>query len=88
MKLNAETNRDVHAFTKPRQGIPITPVDTTFASGKAFRVQLNGRVEGALVIPLVPHYPPNQLKFIAPINLRDARGLQNGDEVTVDIWDM
>ncbi len=87
VQLNAEASQALHTFTTHRQGTSITPIDTTFASGKAFRVQLNGRVEGALVIPLVPHYPPNQLEIIAPINLRDALALKDGDEVTVEIYD-
>jgi len=86
LKLDDEVSRTVQSFTKPRLGISIEPVDNTFASGKAFKIRIGGKVEGALVIPLIPNYPLNQMEIIAPINLREAFGLQDGDEVTVEIF--
>ena len=87
MKLDDEASRIVQTFTKPRSGISIEPVDSTFALGKAFKIRLGDKVDGALVIPLIPNYPLNQIEIIAPINLREAFGLQDGDEVTVEIFE-
>ncbi len=87
VQLDTEASHIVHAFTMPRPGIPITSGDSAFVSGKAFKIRLNERVDGALVIPLIPHYPPNQLEIIAPLHLRNALGLLDGDEVTVEIYD-
>jgi riboflavin kinase len=87
VKLNDEARRMVQSFTKPRLGIPITPVDSTFASGKVFKIRLDDKVEGALVIPIIPNYPKNQMEILAPINLRETYGLQDGDEVKVEIFE-
>ena len=87
LKLDDEASRTVQSFTKPRLGISIESIDSTFASGKAFKIRLGGKVDGALVIPLIPNYPLNQMEIIAPINLREAFGLQDGDEVTVEIFE-
>ncbi len=87
LKLDDEASRTIQSFTKPRLGMSIEPVNSTFASGKAFKIRLGGEVDGALVIPLIPNYPLKQIEIIAPINLREAFGLQDGDEVTVEIFE-
>lgn len=87
VKLDNEARRTVQSFTKLRPGTPIIPVDSTFASGKAFKIRLSDKVDGALVIPLIPTYPTNQMEIIAPINLRETLGLRDDDEVTVEIFE-
>jgi CTP-dependent riboflavin kinase len=87
LKLDNEARRTIQSFTKLRPGIPITPVDSTFASGKAFKIRLSDEVDDALVIPLIPNYPTNQMLASAPINLRETFGLQDDDEVTVEIFE-
>jgi riboflavin kinase len=46
-----------------------------------------GKVWGAVVIPDLREYPPNLLEVIAPVNMRERLGLQDGMklEVTVKI---
>jgi CTP-dependent riboflavin kinase len=87
VKLDDEADRTFQSFTKSCPGIPITPVDNTFAPGKAFNIKLGGKVDGALIIPLIPNYPPNQMEIIAPINLRETFELHDGDEVIVEIFE-
>jgi riboflavin kinase len=83
--LDAEARRFAHACTTPRPGTPFTPMDTPFASGTVFKIQLNGRLDGALVFPLIPQYLPNQREIVAFLNLREALGVHDGDEVIVEI---
>ncbi|NBP71827.1 MAG: DUF120 domain-containing protein [Alphaproteobacteria bacterium] len=40
-------------------------------------------VEGAIVFPLVDGYPPAQVEVIAPIGIRDATGIEDGDSLTL-----
>ena len=87
LKLDDEASQAIQSFINPRPGISIEPVDSTFAPGKAYKIRLGGKVDGALVIPLIPKYPRNQLEIIAPINLREAFKLQDGDEVAVEIFE-
>jgi len=42
-----------------------------------------GGVRGAVVRPERTGYPPDLLELIAPVNLREALGLSDGDEVEV-----
>lgn len=59
-------------------GIAIDP-PAGFCAAKCFRVTLGGRVAAAAVIPEVEAYPADKLELIAPVALRAALGLADGD---------
>ena len=50
-------------------------------------VIVDGRIEGAIVLPLVENYPPAQVEVIAGVGLRDALGIEDGDTVTLVVED-
>ena len=54
---------------------------------KCWRVSINGKIDGAIVFPVVPDYPDAQVEVIAPIGVRDALGIEDGDAVTLTIRD-
>ncbi|MEM3377717.1 MAG: DUF120 domain-containing protein [Candidatus Bathyarchaeia archaeon] len=63
--------------------IRILPVEG-YCSGKLFEAFI-GKLECAVVIPEVPGYPRDVLEIIAPVNLREALKLKDGDEVAVTV---
>lgn len=54
---------------------------------KCWLVSINGKIDGAIVFPLVPDYPIAQVEVIAPVGVRDALGIEDGDAVTLTIRD-
>ena len=56
----------------------------TYGAVKAFRARVNG-VEGAVVMPERTHHPTDVIEVIAPVKLRDALGLRDGDVVEVEV---
>ena len=40
-------------------------------------------IDGAIVFPLVEGYPPAQVEVIAPVGVREATGIEDGDSVTL-----
>ena len=58
----------------------------TYGPVKCFRATINGRVEGALVIAKRTHYGRDTMEFIAPVNVRRALGLKDGDRVRAEIY--
>ena len=54
---------------------------------KCWRVSINGKIDGAIVFPVVPDYPNAQVEVIAPVGVRDALGIEDGDAVTLTIRD-
>ena len=54
---------------------------------KCWRVSIDGKIDGAIVFPVVPDYPNAQVEVIAPVGVRDALGIEDGDAVTLTIRD-
>ncbi|RPG00622.1 MAG: CTP-dependent riboflavin kinase [Rhodospirillaceae bacterium TMED63] len=54
---------------------------------KCWRVSINSKIDGAIVFPVVPDYPNAQVEVIAPVGVRDALGIEDGDAVTLTIRD-
>lgn len=68
-------------------GIYVDPVSKGYSSGMFFRVRIDGRIPGAIVIPQVLGYPQDRVEIIAPVNIRDRLGLKDGDEIAIEILD-
>jgi len=73
-----------YSIVKKYRGIKILPPSDIFAAAKCFPVQV-GKVKGIVAIPLLDDYPPNILEIIAPIRMRDALGVREGDLIQVKI---
>lgn len=58
--------------------------ERSFGGLRAFRVSVNGKVDGALVFPDRTNLPPNIAEVIAPIGLRKKFGLKDGNKVFVE----
>lgn len=56
----------------------------TFGDVKAYRVKING-IDGAIVIPSRTIHPPRIAEVIAPVCLREALGLRDGDRVRIEV---
>ena len=52
---------------------------------KCWSVSIGGKIEGAIVFPLVENYPPAQIELIAEIGVREALGIEDGDTVTLTV---
>jgi len=65
-------------------GIIIVP-EKGYFEGKCFKVLVNGKIKGAVVLPDVPDYPTNLLEILAPVNLRKTLELKDRMEVEVSI---
>ena len=68
---------------KSVDALRICPV-VGYCSGLIFKASING-LKCAVVLPQVTGYPENLLEVIAPVNLREAQGLKDGDSVRVTV---
>lgn len=66
------------------RGIAIEP-PAGFCAAKCFTLVIDGRIEGAAVLPEVPDYPGDKLEIVAPVAVRDALRLSDGDCVTLHL---
>ncbi|MFA4640186.1 DUF120 domain-containing protein [Pyrococcus kukulkanii] len=55
----------------------------TFGDVRAYKVRIDG-IEGAIVIPSRTIHPPKIAEIIAPVNLRKALNLKDGDRIRIE----
>ena len=53
--------------------------------GRNFGITIADRIDAAIVMPEVENYPADQIELIAPVGVRDALGLVDGDLVRIEI---
>lgn len=58
--------------------------ERTFGGGKCYPVIIGG-IEAAVVAPERTHYPSDLIEIIAPVKLRDALQLNDGDRVVIQV---
>jgi riboflavin kinase len=68
-------------YKQNHKGITITPVRDG-CSGTCYPIRI-GNIKGLIVVPQIPGYSSTQLEIIAPVNLREALALKDGDELEV-----
>ncbi|WP_407355004.1 winged helix-turn-helix domain-containing protein/riboflavin kinase [Methanolobus sp. WCC5] len=56
--------------------------ERTFGGGRCYPVEVDG-INGAVIIPDRTHYPADLLEIIAPVKLREALRISDGDEVKI-----
>jgi riboflavin kinase, archaea type len=84
--LNIEVQEpDVQRRLKQLPAGRITSCEQGFCDALTHRGRINGRYECGVIIPLVPNYPEQILEIVAPVHLKDALGLKDGDEVELDL---
>jgi CTP-dependent riboflavin kinase len=73
-----------------KDGILMPAPDAKFCDGRLFCAKVTEPVsgksaEGAVVVPMVPGYPEDQLELIATVGLREALGIADGAQLKVEV---
>jgi riboflavin kinase len=84
LRVGPEHHDLVRELKRGEAPIEIVPPSPDFCPAKCYRVSIGG-VRGAIVIPMVPDYPPDVIEVLAPVNLRQALSTKDGDEVSVTL---
>jgi riboflavin kinase, archaea type len=56
-----------------------------FCDAILFKVLVNDKYKCGVVIPLVPGYDERLLEIVAPVHLKEALSVDDGDEVALDL---
>jgi CTP-dependent riboflavin kinase len=43
------------------------------------------KIKGAILLPDVTNYPSDKIEIIAPVRLKEAFGVQDGDQLTLEL---
>ena len=88
--LNVQFTENSSIFQNLLHEMPAVKVEgfndgeRTFGGGKCYPVVVGG-IEAAVVAPERTHYPPDLIEIIAPVKLRDALELNDGDRVVIQV---
>lgn len=77
-RLWEEVQRDI-------AGVRLSPVESGFCSARLYRISMrpsaggDENVNGAVLLPAVANYPRDKIEIVAPVQLKQALGLKDGD---------
>jgi riboflavin kinase, archaea type len=77
------------ALRQESQGISLPTADGN-CSARLYQVVIQGpkghpnQVEGAILVPDVSGYPKDKIEIVAPVRLKDAYGVQDGDALILE----
>jgi riboflavin kinase len=57
----------------------------TYGWVKCYRATINGSVDAAVLVLERTHYDDSMLEVIAPVSIKDAAGIKNGDRIKVQV---
>lgn len=73
------------------EGVGLPPPRSGSCSAQIFFVEIartagsgGETVKGAVLLPDVPGYPKDKIEVVAPVRLKDAWGLGDGDQLTLE----
>lgn len=76
---------------KTLSGIPLLPAEGEFCSARLYRVEVEGpanlekgKLSGAVLLPSVTGYPKDKIEIVAPVRLKSALGVNDGDQLTLE----
>jgi CTP-dependent riboflavin kinase len=86
-----EDARVWEAVQKNLPGIALPAAAGGFCSARLYRVAIQGTVNsekgsmnGAVLLPDVADYPKDKIEIVAPVQLKSALGLKDGDQLTLE----
>jgi riboflavin kinase, archaea type len=83
-----EDARVWQAVQKNLPGLPLAPAADGFCSARLYRVAVlgpgKGQANGAVLLPSVADYPKDKIEIVAPVQLKSALGVKDGDQLTLE----
>jgi CTP-dependent riboflavin kinase len=86
LEIKDTANLELYRRVKLTYGLNIKSAESGFCPARGYPVLVGGKIKGALIVPLVPHYPEGKLEIVAAISIREALGLINGDVVKIEVF--
>ena len=86
LNLRLETESMIAAWRKIQQspGIEIGAPDAAFCQARCFLVEIEGKHQGAVILPEVAGYPADKIEVVAAVRLKDALEVSDGRTITLE----
>ena len=60
-------------------------VDPHACNARCYPVSIEGRLDAAIVLPGIANYSTDQIELIAPVSVRNALDIKDGDSLTLEV---
>ena len=88
VKLETDRARELWRALRSRaKGIEIGAPDAAFCQARCFLVTIEGKHQGAVIVPEVEGYPADKIEVVAPVRLKDELKLADGGRITLEFMD-
>ena len=90
LNLKLESEKDMAVWQEVKRqmpGIDIIPPDPSFCLARCFRVEIEGKYRGAVLLPEVEGYPADKIEVVAPVRLKDELHVRDGEQITLEFTD-
>ncbi len=85
LRLERTQDRAMWEQLRSHPGKTLEP-ETGYCAARCYPVSVEGQSSGVIVLPEVPSYPTDVVELLAPVNLRDALKLNDGEAVTIALF--
>ena len=85
VRIRGDASADFLQSLEGAPGIELIPEEPGFCPGRCVKVEVANQIRAAVVIPAKTEHLPEVLEIIAPLNIREALGLQDGETVEISL---
>lgn len=86
LNLRLESEQEILQWEEIRKqirGIDLPPADASFCRARLFPVEIEGKVNGAVLLPEIQEYPKNKIEVIAPVHVKKTLDVHDGQLLTL-----
>lgn len=97
LNVRPKTPEDTEVWGRVRngsKGILLPGAASGFCSARLYPVEIyapvtasNGKIKGAVLLPEVANYPKDKIEIVAPVRLKEALNLGDGDPLVLEFVD-
>ncbi len=85
LRVDDAAERDTWDRVKSEPGERLASPNPDGCDARCYRVRIAGEIDGAIVLPEVPGYAPDQIEIVAAVGLRERLEVNDGDRVTIEV---
>ena len=88
--LDARDLRLWQEIQRDSTGVSLPPTDGGFCSARLYPISVQRfagddlRIQGAVLVPAVVHYPRDKIEIVAPVRVKEALGVNDGDYLDLE----
>ena len=85
LRIREQPSLAVWRKIKGAPGLVLRAPDPAWCDARVYKAMIQGGLKGAVVLPGVSTYAPDQVEIIAAVSIRESLGIGDGDVLEVEV---